>query len=329
MFIRQNHRSESEAALFQRVADWPSHATLESLNAEILQQITKTEGVDFTTALLYERFKKSKRHAGFIQRIEFLRNYSSDAPSALDAKVVIVPGALYRERPDLGGDGRLIRDVAVKFGYQTDLIPLLSFGSIKENARLICNWFQQHSGERMILVSLSKGGADLKMALTEPDAPNLFRNVSAWVNVCGPLNGTRMANWILASRLKTLFVRAQCRWQHRDFQLITDLRHEIAGPLNFKPPLPPTMKMFSLVGFPLKTQMTTRFSRFCHHTLAVYGPNDGTISLSNLIDWPGEIFPAWGMDHYFRPEPEAKNLIAAMFRYLAEERPKYGAHDRT
>jgi hypothetical protein len=65
--------------------------------------------------------------------------------------------------------------------------------------------------------------------------------------------------------------------------------------------------------------MTTRFSRFCHHTLAAYGPNDGTTLLSDLMVWPGEIFPAWGMDHYFRPENEARNLVAAMFKYLAEE----------
>ena len=80
-----------------------------------------------------------------------------------------------------------------------------------------------------------------------------------------------------------------------------------------------SMKMFSPVGFPLKAHMTTRFSRFCHHTLADYGPNDGTTSLSDLINWPGKIFPAWGMDHYFRPENEARNLVAAMFKYLAEE----------
>lgn len=319
MFIRRSQNSESETSLLQRAADWSSHATIESLTAETLQQITKNEGVDFATALLFDRFSKSKRHAEFIQRIESLRDCSSVTSAAIDAKVVIVPGALYQERPDMGGDGRLVREVAAKFGYKTDVIPLLSFGSVKENARLIRSWFYQHSGERMILVSLSKGGTDLKMALAAPDAQTLHRNVIAWVNVCGPLNGSRMANWILASRWRTMFVRAKCRWQQRDFQLITDLRHESAGPLNFQPPLPPSMKMFSLVGFPLKTHMTTRFSRFCHRTLAAYGPNDGTTSLSDLIAWPGDIFPAWGMDHYFRPENEVRNLVAAMFKYLAEE----------
>ena len=319
MFNRRNNYPESETSLLQRAADWPNHATIESLTAETLQQITKDEGVDFATALLFERFSKSKRHAEFIQRIGSLRGCSSVTSAAIDATVVIVPGALYQERPDMGGDGRLVREVAAKFGYKTDVIPLLSFGSVKENARLIRSWFHQHSGERIILVSLSKGGSDLKRALTAPDAPTLYRNVIAWVNVCGPLNGSRMADWILASRWRTMFVRAKCRWQQRDFQLITDLRHEPAEPPNVHPPLPRLIKMFSLVGFPLKIHMTTRFSRFCHHTLAAYGPNDGTTSLSDLIGWPGEIFPAWGMDHYFRPENDARNLVAAMFKYLADE----------
>jgi len=227
--------------------------------------------------------------------------------------------ALYLERPDLGGDGRLVRDVAERCGWTTDLIPLASVGSATENARRICDWLARHSGERMILVSLSKGGADLKIAFRHASSSTLFRNVAAWVNVCGPLDGSRMANWILTSRFRIWLLRLQYRLQKRDFQFVTDLRHGSGSPLNFCPSVPSEMKIISLVGFPLRQHLTTPFSRFCHRTLAAHGPNDGTISLSDLPAWPGKIYPAWGMDHYFRPEKVARELIAALLQSLNEE----------
>jgi hypothetical protein len=149
-------------------------------------------GINFATALLFDRFQKTSGRRRFIQRINALRQNPPLPRTKLDATVVIVPGALYLERPDMGGDGRLVREVAEVFGCQTNLIPLVSFGSVKENAGLISSWLAQHSHEQIVLVSLSKGGADLKMALAAPDAGRLFRNVTAWVNVGGPLNGSRM-----------------------------------------------------------------------------------------------------------------------------------------
>jgi hypothetical protein len=319
MFFRRDKFSEDETTLLQRVANWPEHATVENLTAETLRQISQQEGIDFATALLFDRFQESPRHAEFIQRINTLRNHPSLLKIAIDAKVVVVPGALYAERPDLGGGGRLVQEVVARLGWSYDFIPLASTGSIAENAQRIRKWLAQHSGEKIILVSLSKGGADLKMALDAPDAPTLFRDVVAWVNVCGPLNGSRMANWVLANRLRTYFFRAQFWLQKRDFKFITDLRYDLSAPLDFRPCPPPAMKILNLVGFPLRRHMTSPFSRFCHRTLSAYGPNDGTILLSDLCAWPGEIYPAWGMDHYFRPQKAAVNLITAVLRYLAED----------
>ena len=307
----------SDASLFERVAAWPNYPTLESLSDKALRQITVQHGVDFATALFFDRFQNCPRWAPFIQQINAFRRDSSPPPR-LAAKLVIVPGALYIERPDMGGDGRLIREVANTFGMQTQLIPVASFGSVAANAKSICAWLRQHLHEPMILISLSKGSADLKMALTAPDAPALFRNVLAWVNVCGPLNGSRMANWVLDSGFRTWFIRWKFRWQKRDFQFITDLRHGNGAPLDFDCPQS-SMRVLHLIGFPLRHHVTTRFSRFCHRTLARWGPNDGTTSLADLHRWPGEIYPAWGMDHYFRPEHESRILVAALLRYLATQ----------
>jgi len=313
-------QGEEETALLQRAAFWPNHVALESLDAAMLRQITKQHGVDFATALLFDRFRNSPKHSVFIQRIDALRNTPPDnSPPGIDARVVIVPAALYVERPDMGSDGRIIREAAENFGCRTGLVPLASLGSVSENARRLTAWLEKQRDEKLILVSLSKGGADLKLALHSPDAPRLFRNVLAWINVCGPLGGSLMADWILSSRLRAWVFRFQYWVQRRDFGFISELRHGPPSKLNF-PLCPPSgMRMISLLGFPLRRHMTTPFSRFCHRTLSAWGPNDGTVLLSDAIHWPGEVYPVWGTDHYFRPEGRAKELITAVLSYLAVE----------
>jgi hypothetical protein len=311
----------AEKALLQRAADWPEYSSLADLTADVLERLTREQGVDFATALLFDRLRKSPANARFIERIDALREFPRPPVSGVDATVVIVPGALYRERPDLGSDGRLVREVAESFNLRTDFIPLVSFGSVTHNARLIREWFMNHSPENVVLVSLSKGGADLRLALTAPDAPAVFRKVAAWVNVCGPLNGSRLANWILSSRARTWFMRWKFRLQGRDFHFVTDLRQGRGTLLDLPARPAPAMKLVSVMGFPLRRHISSRYSRFCHRTLSAHGPNDGTTSLSDLQDWPGEIYPAWGMDHYFRPEQVAQRLIAAVLQFVLDEIP--------
>lgn len=319
--LRADAAGPAERALRERAGGWPDLPSVSDLTADALLEITRREGVDFATALFFDRFHKFTVRAAFIRRIDALRQAASTSRVRLDARVVIVPGALYVDRPDLGVDGRLVREVAAGHGLESSLIPVASFGSLQHNAGLIRAWLGQHSGERIILVSLSKGGADVKLALAAPDAAGLFRNVAAWVNVCGPLNGSLMANWVLAGRARTWLIRWKFKRQKRDFQFVTGLQRGQGTPLDFAVPLPPGMKMLSLVGFPLKRHMTTGFSRFCHHTLAAHGPNDGTTTLLDVLDWPGEIYPVWGADHYFRPASVARELIAAVLRHLEEAMP--------
>jgi hypothetical protein len=123
----------------------------------------------------------------------------------------------------------------------------------------------------------------------------------------------------MANGVRTLFCRTKFYVQSRDFRFITELCHDLNSPSSAPFSLKPSMRIINVIGFPLARHMTTRFSRFCHRSLARWGPNDGTTALSDVCQWPGEIYPVWGADHYFRPENVASNLIMALFDYLAED----------
>jgi hypothetical protein len=317
MIFCQRKSSFRETALLQRASDWPDHPTVESLTPKVLQQVAKQEGIDFATALLFDRFQKSPRHANFIRQIDRLRQSPATSQRAMEAKIVLIPGALYLERPDLGGDGHLVREAAVNSGWPCDFIPLASTGSVLDNARRIHQWLVKHAKEKIILISLSKGGKDFITSFDLMDASPAFHNIIAWVNVCGPLNGSLMADWVLSSRIRSHLFRAQFWLQNRSFKFITELRHEPNVTEKLSMRLPQNLRIINVVGFPFSPHFKTCFSRFCHRKLSVYGPNDGTILLSDLHAWPGEIYPVWGADHYFRPEALAREVITAILEYLA------------
>jgi hypothetical protein len=116
------------------------------------------------------------------------------------------------------------------------------------------------------------------------------------------------------------FCRFKFFLQKRDFGFITELCRDRKTRLSALRELPPSLRIITLIGFPLARHMTTPFSRFCHRTLAEWGPNDGTTSLSDVTAWPGEVYPVWGADHYFRPESLARSLISAVLCDLAGQR---------
>ena len=77
---------------------------------------------------------------------------------------------------------RVAREVASLLGLPVALIPVSSTGSLAENARIIAEWLLAHRDASLLLVSVSKGGSDLKAALARPDAAHVFSRVVGWVN---------------------------------------------------------------------------------------------------------------------------------------------------
>lgn len=307
----------AEAALLQRAAAFAEMPALADCTAEVMRHVTREHGVDFATALLYDRFRKSPAHAPFIARVETLLGDAPGPKVTVDWKLFIVPGALYVERPALGSGGEIVREAAAELGLSCGLVPVASRGSVQENATLLAEWLEQHGEEKLVLVSVSKGGPDLKLALARPDASRLFRNVVAWINHSGPLDGSPAADWIPANRLRSWAMRLQYRIQRRDFGFVTDMCRAAGSPLHEPLRLPPHLRLISVLGFPLRAHLTTPLGRFAHSVIARQGPSDGTVLLPDACAWPGEILPVWGADHYFQPAARVRRLFVALLRELA------------
>jgi hypothetical protein len=326
MRLANANPSSHEETLFARVKRYKEETASVNLSAEILA-ISNREGIDFATTLLYQHIRQSTEHATFIRSIE---TYADDSNRSVDPnlRMVIVPGAFYREFPESGADGRLLRQAAQELGIQIDLIPLKSFGSLKDNAAIIKDWLLQNNDPPIILVSLSKGASDLRVAFAQQNAPETFQSVKVWINLSGITYGSPIVEWLFAYKLRSLWYRLLLSLQGHDFQIAREMGCAPASPLSENIKIPHHIQTIHVVGFPLQHHMTSPLARRMHRRIAPQGPNDGGgIRLADVLRLPGLVYPVWGADHYLRPPGrDMQRLVRAILHFVSE--PKRTDHSQ-
>lgn len=306
-----------ERELLERAARFPELTTLAECTGDRLRALTAREGVDFATAVLYERVRRSAKHGPFIERVHALLHRPPRTAALNGFTFAVAPGAFWREFPHIDADGRLLRTVAAAFGCRTALIPVPSTGSLLSNARIVADWLRQQHG-RVILASPSKGSTDVRLAMRED--PEAFRDVAAWFNLCGMVHGTPLVERLLNQPWRAALVRVLFWWRGLDFQMVRDLHAGPDGILAGKLELPSHIRLYNIVGFPLSAHMRNRRSRMWRRALEPLGPNDGGVLLDDVLRLPGSFFPVWGADHYLQPQHiDVRRLIAALLCDLADE----------
>jgi hypothetical protein len=311
--------SSEEHALLNRAANWPGCSWAE-LTPDAVRRLTRREGIDFATALLFHRARCSETHGPFIRRLEAMPEWPV-GDWVRDTTVGIVPGAFYVEHPETGADGSLILEQAARLGCHTARVPVRSFGTLRENARILSEWLVRQPERPLILVSLSKGGAEVKWALQEPNAARTFRHVVAWVNVSGLIRGTAIVNWLFRRPWRALLVRLMLWYQGHRFDVLRDLEYGKGGPLDCELVLPRDLLAVHLFGFPPAHRLSGPLARRGHRRLTPLGPNDGGANLlTDLLGLPGLIYPVWGADHYLRPNWDVGALIRRLLCFVGEER---------
>lgn len=304
---------DAEWALLERAAHWDGPRELGAFTPEYCQALAEREGCDFATALLHRRIVESEAHGPFLQRL----SSEPALPKVGGVRVVVVPGAFYLENPRTGADGRLPREVAARLGLPVEVVPVSGTGWLEDNARVLSGWLLAQSGSPMILVSVSKGGSDVKAALARPEATRAFANVAGWINLCGILDGTPMADWLLSKSILARANRFVYRIRGRSLDFLTDLRFGPKGALEQPLLLPSHMRAVHVVGFPLRRHLRGGLARRCHSRIGALGPNDGAIVLGYAPSWPGQLCPIWAADHYLRPRADMRPLVGALMAELA------------
>ena len=284
-------------------------------------RITAAHGVDFATRLLYDRVRRDRRHGEFIDRVESTRLADAPGDAPKDSTVVVVPGAFYRSYPHTEADGRRLIDAARRAGFRTDVVPLLDFGPVDDNAAILLDWLAaraRRDGGPLVLASLSKGSLEVRRALALGGAGDAFRDVVAWVNVSGVPDGSLLADHMLGGPVRRTMTRLACLWMRADFGVMPQLKRGASGACgaigedekNWAAQAP-RLRIAHVIGFPLREHLTCRIARRNHRALARHGPNDGGgVLLADACRWPGALYPVWGADHFMRPPGGVEETVA-------------------
>ncbi|MDB6064193.1 MAG: hypothetical protein JWR26_401 [Pedosphaera sp.] len=313
--------SEEDGVLLAQAAEWPECTSLSECSPHKLAEIARNRGLEFATAVLYDRVLRERGNQEFFQRVQAATKAVPTKPTL----VGIVPGAFYRQHRNTGADGARLMVIAEAMMCRVERIPVDSFGSLNRNAMLIREWLVRNKEARVVLLSLSKGSADLKVALGLPDACKLFSNVAVWVSLSGLPQGTPLIAWLRRQPLRRLGVRLLLLLRGQRYSVVEELRHEANGPLAAWPDLPPHLSIIHVAAFPLRRHLAHPWAPRAYERLAPLGPNDGGgFLLSDVARIPGQVFPVWGADHYLQPDWD----VASIFRRVLAEAMSVGGEFR-
>ena len=231
------------------------------------------------------------------------------AQAAAGYTFVFAPAWLYRSHTWNGADFRRPRQLLETNGIETRFLDLAEDGAVEDNAARIAAALREPGtpGRKRIIISTSKSGAEVALALGGVLGPEAPSDVVAWINIGGVIQGTPLADLGLTSWRGSLarlwFTLQGWNWAAVE-SLATPVRRAQFAALR----LPEQLLVLNFIGVPLSGDMTL-YSRPGHALLCPFGPNDGATLLIDQIV-PGSLTVLQpGADHYFDlPDTDLRSL---------------------
>lgn len=227
--------------------------------------------------------------------------------------VLFVPGLGYESDTSTGANWARQRRVLSAYQVPHELVQTQEWGRASANASLIGARVRALSeqGEKLMIVSASKGSLDVALALDKLEASGEGMGLKAWVSVGGILRGSPVADAYLKA--------PQCWWaggmlwlKGLSFDLLRDMSYAQRSQAFDQLRIPRDIFIVHLVGAPLQASLSQEIRRR-YEFMASLGPNDGLTPLADQLSEQGRVITELGLDHYFRDSLiEVKTLALAL-----------------
>ena len=163
-----------------------------------------------------------------------------------------------------------------KAGLTCHFVETDDDGPVEANADLVAAAIRARaqSGRRLIILSASKSGSEVALALTKL-GPAQTRHVAAWINAVGALQGTPLADEQLFPELKYIVgglddAGMESMTTARSRQRFDSFR------------VPEHVLVVNYFGIPVTGSVSFVLGR-SYFPLRKYGPNDGNVLLPDMI----------------------------------------------
>jgi hypothetical protein len=226
--------------------------------------------------------------------------------------VLFAPSWMYRSHPETGADFAVQRQLLDRLGISNVLIVTRESASVEDNAAAIAEAVRGlgADGNGVILVSASKSGAEVALALSRVLSPDESARVVAWVNIVGALAGSPLADSAL--RPPVSWIARTVFWLRGwDFAGLISMATAPSRARLRGGRVPDSIAVVNVVAVPLSR--TVGFKVWSgYRLLRRHGPNDGVVLLADTV-WPGGInLVSIGPDHLFAPREDDAYSLALL-----------------
>jgi hypothetical protein len=238
--------------------------------------------------------------------------------TAAQYEAMIVPTYLYNRVNFSGADLGAPRKALQKVGFACDFVETSDDGPIESNADIVMAAIRAHaqSGRRLIIISASKSGAEVALALTKL-GPAETRHVAAWINAVGALKGTPLIDDNVLPEMELIVGKVDAAGAESMSAVRSRQRFK-----SFR--VPQHILVVNFFGIPLRGTVGFR-ARRGFFPLQKYGPNDGIVLLGDMIFPGGVTVTELGSDHFLMDQHLDVTAVAmaiTVIRWLENPDPK-------
>lgn len=234
-----------------------------------------------------------------------------------DLVVLMVPGWFYESHgEETNADYRIQRRLYESWGVNHELVPIRENGTVDENAVIVADAVRAVSRDhRVFLVSASKSGAEVALALGRELQPQESEQVVGWLSIVGVVRGSPLADRMLEPDL-CWFIRLQLGIEGFDLEGAKSMQTS-HGRIGFDAlRFPEHVRIYSFLAAPLSGQISGRGS-FGYQRMRALGPNDGLTLLADELLPQATPILAPGVDHFLGENQE--EWSTAIFRVFMNE----------
>ena len=324
-FIASYHSREQRVAALDARIDALYRSDSDSLpDRSELKRLDDEFSSDFAALYFADRIGRIPRNRDFRAVYERARSLAQTDPAQAGAllrcaaagyDILFVPGYLYKRHRTTGADLAAPRAALGKAGLAPGFVETVEDAAIEANADIVAGAIRARGqSRRIILVSVSKAGPEVALALTRL-GPEGAVAVAAWINIAGTLQGSPLADGPLVE------------WEgligQVDLAGVESLGTARSRQRFAKFQVPGHVFVLNYFGIPLAGGMSW-LGRSGYAELRAHGPNDGVSLLADLVYPHAASLVEVGQDHFLldeQSEAAAIGLALAVIEHIESSRP--------
>jgi hypothetical protein len=313
----------SDETLDARIDDVYRNANGSLPDRNQLKHLSDEFSVDFAALYLADQIERVPVNRRFRQDFDQAYRYALEAypeggvvlpRAAQDYEVLVVPTYLYDRLLAAGADMAAPREALRNVGLPVYFVETDDDGAVEANADLVAKAIRDRaqSGRRLILISASKSGPEVALALTRLGGDET-RHVAAWINAVGALQGTPLVDDRLLPDFELFMGKVDAAGRESMSTRRSRQRFE-----SFR--IPENIFVVNYFGIPVIGSVSF-WIRTSYMPLRKYGPNDGTVLLADMIFPRGVTLAELGSDHFMsgkRLDISTVALAMTVIRWLEE-----------